>query len=682
VKNRDHLDSFRIKTLVILGALTGASIGFIDLTFNIISFRPVPFSFFWSLFPPILIMALFSFILYVIAFLAGRIFLSRWLHNRHFPFAVSLSFFMVLFFTLITVSGLTHSLLSDIFSFYTLTILFLSLVSAIFCFVAISLLAAWRQVWISAVMSLTVFLANFFLYVWVITFVSSSLWLNILLFILFVAIVVFEIRVAFTHTFFMLYPSLLFLFFILFSAISFSQSQEFRRVDGNNSLQPPVKYIILLTVDTLRPDFIAAYGERDNYTPNMDQIARDGIVFENAYSASPWTLPSVASIMTGLPPSVHMTKTATSKLPDTLSTLAELLRKKGYKTAAIGNNQFLTPFYNISQGFDEYYFYPKARFGETIGMKILGFFVKDIKIDVTSAELTDLIIRWLRKDSLNPLFLWIHYFDPHMPYTAPQRFLPNVEPAHGLGLQFYDLAGVRRGYFYPDQKQSAWIAELYAAEVRYVDDCIGSLVKQLKELGIYDQSLLVFSSDHGEEFWEHGGFEHGHTIYNEQIRIPLIIKLPNSSPALNEQVQTPVSLLSLFPTILDYAGIDQRPVGADDESLRPFLSAAALDKSDMPIFSEALKYYEDQESVIMNRHKCIHYLAREIYELYDLESDPEEMHSLADSRPELINLAKEKLQSFHQHCDSIKAAYGIEKGENLILDKSAIESLRSLGYIR
>ncbi len=682
MKNRDHLDSFRIKTLVILGALTGASIGFIDLTFNIISFHPVPFSFFWSLFPPILIMALFSFILYVIAFLAGRILLSRWLHNRYFPFAVSLSFFMVLFFTLITVSGLTHSLLSDIFSFYSISILFLSLISAIFCFVAISLLAGSRQVWISAVMSLTVFLANLFLYVWVITFVSSSLWLNILLFFLFAAIVVFEIRVAFTHNFFTLYPSLLFLLFIIFSAISFSQSREFRRVSGDNTFQPPLKYIILLTVDTLRPDFIAAYGERDNYTPNMDQIARDGIVFENAYSVSPWTLPSVASIMTGLPPSVHMTKTATSKLPDTLSTLAELLRKKGYKTAAIGNNQFLTRFYNISQGFDEYYFYPKARFGETIGIKILRFFIKVIKINVTSAELTDLSIRWLRKDSLNPFFLWIHYFDPHMPYTAPQRFLPNVGPAHGLGFQFHDLAGVRRGYFYPDQQQSAWIAELYAAEVRYVDDCIGSLVKQLKELGIYDQSLLVFSSDHGEEFWEHGGFEHGHTIYNEQIRVPLIIKLPGSSAASSEQVETPVSLLSLVPTILDYADIDQRPAGVNDASLRPLLSAATLDQSYMPIFSEALKYYEDQESVIMDRYKCIHYLSRDIFELYDLESDPGEMHSLADTSPELLQQARQQFRLFHQRCDSIKAAYGIEKGENLILDKSAIQSLRSLGYVR
>lgn len=673
---------FSIRTLVVLGALTGASIGFIDLIFNIITFRPGPFSSFWALFPPILIMALFSFVLYVIAFFAGRLFLSRWLRNRLFPFLISLSFFMILFFTLMTISGLTHNLLSDIFSISTLSILFLSLLSAIFCFVAISLLAGSRQVWISAVMSLTVFLANLLLFVWVVTFISSEMWLNNLFFVLFVVIVVFEIRITFAHNFFVLYPSLLFLLFLLFSAVSFSQSQEFRRVDGNNTFQPPVKYIILLTVDTLRPDFIAAYGERDNYTPNMDQIASEGIVFENAYSASPWTLPSVASIMTGLPPSVHMTKTATSELPDTLSTLAELLRKKGYKTAGIGNNQFLTRFYNISQGFDEYYFYPRARFGETVGMKILRIFVKDIKINVTSSELTDLVVRWLRKDRLNPFFLWIHYFDPHMPYTAPQRFLPGVEPAPGLGYEFHDLAGVRRGYFYPDQQQSAWISELYAAEVRYVDECIGSIVKLLREMGIYDESLLVLSSDHGEEFWEHGGFEHGHTIYNEQIRVPLVIKLPGSSPRDQEQVQTPISLLSLFPTILDYAGIDQRPVGAEDTSLRPFLSAGALEESCTPVFSEALKYYEDQESVIMDRYKCIHYLSRDIYELYDLESDPGELHSLADTSPELVELARQQFQSFHQRCDSIKAAYGIEKGENLILDKSAIESLRSLGYIR
>ncbi|MBD3385659.1 sulfatase-like hydrolase/transferase [candidate division KSB1 bacterium] len=670
------------KVVFVSAALTGASVGFLDLIFTMTTYRPVPFSSFWTLFPPLLSMALVGSIFYLIAVFFSRAVLAGWLRDRNSAFAFSFSLFVIFFFFLLHASGLTQNVLSRLFSFRFLAVLFVSVLMAFICFLAVAQKQIFERDWMSVLMALTLFLANLFLYVWVITFISTSVWLNIPLFLVFIAVVVIEIRASFTHDFFVLYPSLLFLFFILFSAIDYSQSADFSRVGGGETVNPGPKYIILLTVDTLRPDFISAYGKRDNYTPNMDQLASDGILFENVYSASPWTLSSFASIMTGMPPSVHMTKTASSRLPDTLSTLAELLQQKGYKTAGIGRNQFLTEFYNLSQGFDEYYFYPKAGFGESLGMKLLHKLFGYRTIDVNSFELTDMTMRWLRGDDLDPFFLWIHYFDPHMPYTPPQKFLPRAQPPKGLGFQFNDFAGVRRGYFYPDQHQAAWIAELYAAEVRYVDECLGSVVDLLKKLKIYDESLLIFSSDHGEEFWEHGRFEHGHSIYNEQIRVPLIIKPPVSDPVQTSHVRTTVSLMSLFPTILDYAGIERHPVGTEIESLRPLLSGAGSDKPCNPLFSEALLYYEDQESVILDRYKCIHYLQRDIYELYDLESDPGEMHSLADTSPELLQLARQQFQSFHQRCDSVKAEYGIEKGENLMLDKSAIESLRSLGYIR
>jgi len=449
-----------------------------------------------------------------------------------------------------------------------------------------------------------------------------------------------------------------------------------------------IKHVILLTIDTLRADYLSCYDPDKRPTPNLDSLARDGILFSNAISPCSWTLPAFSSIVTGVSPSVHMTTQATSSLPDTFKTLAEYLREDGYYTAAIGRNSFMMPERELSQGFAEYNFFPKRKY---ITMTSLGatmlreIFPHSFKISASTKELTDIAITWLEENHQVESFFWLHYFDPHHPYSPPHEYLPDdAEPVPSIGTSFFDFGEVRAGLFLNNEERE-WVRTLYESEVSYVDHNVGRVITTLKRLGIYDESLIIVTSDHGDEFWEHGSIEHGHTLYNELIHVPLIVKLPESMAASNgtvKQIETTVSTQSIFPTIMELCQIEYNK---DDVSISPLTSLWGANShtfNQQPIISTGLKYSEDRISIIFDDFKYIRFLSSNKEELYDLANDPMEQNSLVAERPDMIDRARRLLKQHNETAANLKDRFGIRVSEDLDLPKDVLERLRSLGYIK
>lgn len=454
------------------------------------------------------------------------------------------------------------------------------------------------------------------------------------------------------------------------------------------STEHAIKHVILLTIDTLRADFLSCYGSDRRPTPNIDRLAKDGILFSNAFSASSWTLPAFASINTGVPPSVHMTTKSMSSLPDTFSTLTEYLHGHGYYTAAIGHNSFLMPERNFSQGYSEYNFFPKRKHItiSSIGAKVLkSVFPRSFRITASTAELTSIATDWLNENHAQDFFLWLHYFDPHHPYAPPPQYLPDVKPPPGMGTSFFEFGEVRAGVVYPSEEERDWIRTLYESELLYVDHNVGKVIGTLERLGIYDESLIILTSDHGEEFWEHGSIEHGHTLYNELLNVPLIVKLPHTAQSGNgtiKQIDTAVTTQSLMPTILDLCQIDYDDDNVTVSSLTSLWRTGSQAYEEQPILSSGLKYYEDRISVIFDDFKYIRSLDSNNEELYDLVNDPLEKHNLVAQEQGKLDRGRQLLIQHNDTAANLRDRFNIGDSDELELPKDVLERLRSLGYIK
>ena len=440
-----------------------------------------------------------------------------------------------------------------------------------------------------------------------------------------------------------------------------------------------VGHVILITVDTLRADRISAYNPEALPTPSIDRLAKYALVFTKALSPAPWTLPAMTFIMTGVSPSVHGATNQASRVPDNAMTLAEYMNQEGYRTAAIGDNSLLKPAHNLTQGFDEYDFFPKRSMGDSFGAVLLQT-RRRFQPEVSTDDLTDLFIQWLRANRKNDFFLWLHYYDPHEPYAPPPRSLPEESPEPGIGTYFGRGKEVRGGQFVPSLAERGWIRRLYESEVRYVDQNIGALLEILDRLGLYRDSLIVLTSDHGEEFWEHGGLGHGHSLHDELLWVPLMIKLPGL--AARGQISSLVDTTSLTPTLLELCGIPYRPDGFSAGSLVSLWSEGREPCRAQPIVSTGLLYFEDRESIIFQDMKYMLTLTGDREELYDLVQDQVEKISLVRALPEKVREAKRLLANHHRKSGELRRRYRIGDAEEVQLDEETRERLRSLGTIQ
>lgn len=444
------------------------------------------------------------------------------------------------------------------------------------------------------------------------------------------------------------------------------------------------RYVILIVADTLRADALSSFALTPYRTPAIDALAADGVQFARAYTPGPWTLPGMASVMTGLSPSAHTATHRNSTLPHELKTAAEYFREGGYFTGAVGLNPVLGAHSGFGQGFDEYAWRPAPVLSGSFGGRILGRLAGERfgGQATTTEQLAEAAMRWVDRRAGSPFFLWVHIYDPHLPLEPPARFLPQgapPSPAIGTRLDGDEFFGVRSGTRVYNESEKAWIRTLYEAEARYVDEQVGRFVDHLKTIGIYEESAIVFLSDHGEEFWEHGSVEHGHTLYNEVLHVPLIVKWPGR--AARGRHDGRVALDSVLPTLLDMAGIAYEPEAFSGRSLRGRWQGGEDPGGEEWVHASGMLYYSEQDALFFGRWKYIR-RAGGMEELYDLETDPGERDSIAESAPELVEMARGLLAESEASAARLRERYGLDRRrENGVVAPALIDILKSVGYL-
>jgi arylsulfatase A-like enzyme len=463
------------------------------------------------------------------------------------------------------------------------------------------------------------------------------------------------------------------------------------RVEGEDGISSfwanPVLYspggtgtnVILICVDTLRADHLSCYGYARETSPSIDALAADSVLFEQAYASSPWTLPSHVALMTGRHGVHHQVYHENERMDPGMPTLAEIFASQQYACAAFTGGGFVSPVFGFSRGFDTY----------DVGAG--GVFHQDSAERVFQAA-----SGWLDRFGERDFFLFLHTYQTHSPYACPPPYKVkylNDDSLWGHVDLIQHLGGKENLFRELPELERQNIIDLYDGEISYTDDqLIRPLLAKLTETGLYDKTLIIFLSDHGEEFYEHGGWGHGHSLYDESLKVPLIVKFPDSRYKA-QRCGNIVSLVDLMPTILDVMGWDSLENGLDGRSLIPFLTG---DETEDRVFladvgSNVLDFHLPQR-IATNRGQTKLILSQrsraedlEFFitpppqigpvELYDLSLDPGETLNLADQKPDLASKVIRWLNDFYAQAKKSR----VSKVE---IDESVKEQLKALGYIK
>jgi len=373
----------------------------------------------------------------------------------------------------------------------------------------------------------------------------------------------------------------------------------------------PQGNIIFYLVDTLRADHLMCYGYTRNTSPHLTDLMLDGVLFHSLYAQASWTSPSVASMFTSLYPSDHGLIDTTDRLPDRVETLAEILSRNGYLTKAFVANGFVSASYNFNQGFDTYSIISgQDRKGHARGEEIIGP-----------------AIDWMEENQDKKFFVYLHMVDPHSPYDPPEPYRSKFDQGFQSAISGDHGDKSYRRVKSLNETDIRHITDLYDGEVAYTDACFGYLVRRLKKLGRYDDTLIVFTSDHGEEFWEHGGWGHGKNLFLEQLHIPLIMKFRKNRGA-GTVVKSRIQSLDIMPTILGAMGLAAPEQGEGVDLYNAIFQGGSLEQR--KILSETKKNRNRLYSLVTGRYKYI--LRKEPLfqeKLFDLQQDPLEKENRA-----------------------------------------------------
>ncbi|MGD9873261.1 MAG: sulfatase-like hydrolase/transferase [Kiritimatiellia bacterium] len=397
-------------------------------------------------------------------------------------------------------------------------------------------------------------------------------------------------------------------------------------------LRPRPMNLLMITLDTTRADYLGCYGKSDAATPNLDRLAREGVLFEYAYSGVPLTLPSHTTMMTGLrPPEHNLRINGENALNPEITTLAEIVGKRGYRTGAFIASFVLDARFGLSQGFEEYNDDVTGGDPSEEGLRAYR----------PGSDVADAVIPWIESTAHRPFFCWVHFFDPHKPYHEHRNLFGDV-----------------------------YAGRPYEAEIAYMDQQIGRIIKTLENSGRLDRTLIVVVGDHGESLGEHNELYHGNTLYNSGLHVPLIFRLPGKIPAGRRFAQR-ISLDRIFPTALDVLRVKNKN--------NPLSLAAAVSGAGQvtafPIHLETDEPWRQYgwhplRGLIENNLK---YIRSPRVELYDLQADPRELNDLAPVRAEEVV----RMESVLASLESGMTAY---RPERAILSKSDEQILTSLGY--
>ena len=441
----------------------------------------------------------------------------------------------------------------------------------------------------------------------------------------------------------------------------------------------PIKNVIVVLIDTLRADKLSPYAADTRVqTPGLSTFLKTAAVMTNARTQENWTKPSVATLLSSLLPWEHKAVTGDAKVPRSVELLPELLRDRGFYTGSFIANGYVSDKFGFKQGWHTYRNYIREG--------------RRTKAQYVAADVLD----WLDKRPQDkPFLLYMHTIDPHVPYRPPKSFVSQyadpgyngkVEPGQTAKL----LEKIKVGSFKPRKKDKRYLEALYDAEISYHDVHFAAVMEGLEKRGIADETMVVITSDHGEEFWDHGSVGHGHSVYDELLHIPLIVRIPGVTEG-KQRIESAVGLVDIMPTILDALG-QEIP---EDLSGRSFLPELRGDTATAPRTAVA-GFMKGWRTLAVGDLKYIQRTLSGTW-LYDVAEDPGETEDLAKERPIALRYARGLLglslaQQDGSHTPAAVAS-GKRKGgpkkakkkqhkqEKTVIDPETEKQLRALGYV-
>ena len=437
-----------------------------------------------------------------------------------------------------------------------------------------------------------------------------------------------------------------------------------QRESVRHSARPGAPNILLISIDSLRADHLHAYGYTRRTSPNIDSLAADGAVFETVISPTSWTLPAHMTLMTSLAPEEHGVITNRLRLGANVDTLPMRLQRSGYTTAGFVSATYLDGIYGFSRGFDEYDDYTLLR--------VAG---EKSRAAVTSGAVSQRAIDFLHQHAsahdARPFFLFLHFFDVHYNYNPPQPYARMFDGAYA-GRATGDVDSIRKGMSSRDLNHDV---ALYDGEIAWVDANIGNILSTLRRLGIDDNTIVAITADHGEEFLEHGQAAHYKTLYDEVLRVPLVIRYPGHVFA-GRRLQGQVRLMDVAPTLLTLAGL---PVAKPRSGTQARSLACLLTSAGPPRPAPVLPAFGDLRgevaSVRTGGAKLIRNLRTHREEFYDLARDPGE-------RTNLDALPQTQRDQLRVILDRWRLTATNSSNAQADLDDEEKATLRSLGYMQ
>jgi choline-sulfatase len=433
----------------------------------------------------------------------------------------------------------------------------------------------------------------------------------------------------------------------------------------------PARNLIVILIDTVRADHLKPFDDRARVVADqLGRTAAESAVFERAFAQENWTMPSTATVLTGLFPTTHQTKTETNKVPDSVQLASQHLRKLGFATAAFVANGYVSGKFGFERGWDQWTNYVRE------GKPNRAQFVADD------------VIAWLeRRQKDKRFFLYVHTIDPHVPYMPPREYRalydddPYAGPVEATETAKL-LEKIKVGALRLNDRDKRRLEALYDGEISYHDDHLARIFSALEGAGLLDDSLIVITSDHGEEFFDHGSVGHGHSMYEELLHVPLIIRLPGAAKGSGRRIDADVGTVDVLPTACEILGVPA-PEETEGASLVPLLEGASRDAWPRAAFSEFL---DGQRAARMGRFKLI--VRGSSTTLFDLAEDPRETRDLSDASPLALAMMRELLGA-HLGRFVDTGRVGDRRGsgrkrhasENVTIDRETRSQLEALGYM-
>lgn len=457
--------------------------------------------------------------------------------------------------------------------------------------------------------------------------------------------------------------------------------------------------VLIVTIDTLRADVSAPYGGTVP-TPAIAALAERGVLFETCYSLSPWTIPSMNGLFTSrFPPGLSPHASPEQRQREGLSygTLTNYWQDadgltfidritEDYQTVAINGNPTLDSQRWLLDRFDRYLLVdalneqqPKYLQNVPLLRRMLAHWwpsLNDTRHVDTTARITEYATSFLRTQTQEPFFLWVHYMDPHGPYSPPNRFRRSSTPWTSFPPN--QSFGAKVAAALPERDRSA-ARTLYNGEVEYVDACFGRIHDALRKANGLDSTIIMLSADHGESLWDHTGWGHAYDLYDEQVHVPLIFAGPGIRSG---RIANAVSAIDLLPTLAEFMGVNSAP-DWHGRSLAGTLAPDSVELIPTPCFAQATSFApynpEPRQMVVDQNWKLIRGIETGEQRLFDLGADPQERNNVANSRPEVLQRLNALLDKWYSSFPSSFANFTQIQPENV--EEDFVEKMRALGYI-